>query len=77
VHFATNQTLDRFDALYLRFVTLTCLGCNDVTALSKVARMLLMVGATTGVLYVAVLIARLVALYSRSVKSGTDQQPEA
>ena len=47
------------------FVTLTCLGCNDIVPVSRVARMLMMVEATTGVLYLAVMIARLVALYSR------------
>ena len=75
--FAANQPLGRFDALYLSFVSLTCLGCNDITPISKVARMLLMVESTTGVLYLAVLIARLVTLYSRSVESGTEQQPKA
>lgn len=57
--------MDRFDALYFSFVTLTCLGCNDIVPVSRVARMLMMVEATTGVLYLAVMIARLVALYSR------------
>jgi hypothetical protein len=59
-----NQPLDRFDALYLSYTSLTCLGCGDLTPQSKIARMLLMVESTTGVLYMAVLIARLVALYS-------------
>ncbi|HEV2328988.1 MAG TPA: potassium channel family protein [Verrucomicrobiae bacterium] len=62
---ATNQVMDQFDALYFSFVSLTCLGCNDIVPLSRVARMLMMVEATTGVLYLAVMIARLVALYSR------------
>jgi hypothetical protein len=64
VHLAAGQALGRFDALFLSFVSLTCVGCNDITPLSKVARMLLMVESLTGVLYLAVLIARLVALYS-------------
>lgn len=57
--------LGRFGALYFSFVSLTCLGCNDIIPLSRVARMLMVVEATTGVLYLAVMIARLVALYSR------------
>jgi Ion channel len=57
--------MDRFDALYFSFVTLTCLGCNDIVPVSRVARMLMMVEAATGVLYLGVMIARLVALYSR------------
>jgi hypothetical protein len=51
--------------LVFKIVTLTCLGCNDIVPVSRVARMLMMVEATTGVLYLAVMIARLVALYSR------------
>ena len=58
VHLATGQSLGRFDALFLSFVSLTCLGCNDITPLSKIARMLLMMESLTGVLYLAVLIAR-------------------
>jgi hypothetical protein len=69
--------LGSFDALYLSFVSLTCLGCNDIAAESNVARMLLMVESTTGVLYVAVLMARLVALYSQSVARSPDQQTKA
>ena len=71
-HVIANQPLERFDALYLSFTTLTCLGGSDITPVSKVARMLLMVESTTGVLYVAVLIARLVALYSSPVGGNPD-----
>jgi len=63
--------MDRFDALYFSFVTLTCLGCNDIVPVSREARMLMMVEATTGVLYLAVMIARLVALYSRPDRRPT------
>jgi hypothetical protein len=73
VHLPANQGLGRFDALYLSFVSLTCKGCIDITPLSKVARMLVMMESTIGVLYVAVLIARLVALYSKAVESGREK----
>jgi hypothetical protein len=72
-HLAVNQGLDRFDALYFSFVSLTCLGCNDITAVSRIARMMLMVESATGALFLGVLIARLVALYSRSVQTGRDE----
>jgi hypothetical protein len=72
-HLVANQPLDRFDALYLSFVSLTCLGCNDIAPTSKAARMLLMVESTTGVLFVAVLIARLVALYTQSVAKDSEK----
>ena len=66
VHRASEAgPMDQFDALYFSFVTLSCLGCSDIVPVSRVARMLMMVEATTGVLYLAVMIARLVALYSR------------
>jgi voltage-gated potassium channel len=76
-HLAANKPLDRFDALYFSFVSLTCLGCGDITPQSKIARMLLMVESTTGVLYMAVLIARLVALYSRQPERVSDKQSNA
>jgi Ion channel len=74
VHLAAGEALGRFDALFLSFVSLTCLGCNDITPLSKVARMLLMIESLTGVLYLAVLIARLVALYSHSTRKESARQ---
>jgi Ion channel len=74
VHIAASQGLGRFDALYLSFVTLTCLGCSDITPISKVARMLLAVESMTGVLCLTVLIARLVALYSNKVESDPKKQ---
>jgi hypothetical protein len=45
---------------------LSTVGYGDITPVSKVARMLAALEAMTGLLYVAVLIARLVALYSAS-----------
>jgi hypothetical protein len=77
VHLAANQQMGRFEALYFSFVSLTCVGCSDIMPNSNVARMLLMVESTTGVLYVAVLIARLVALYSHSVQRGPDPHTKA
>jgi hypothetical protein len=53
-----------FNAFYFSFVTLSTVGYGDITPLSSVARMLAVVEAMTGLLYVAVLIARLVSLYS-------------
>jgi hypothetical protein len=73
-HLAANQGLSRFDALYFSYVSLTCLGCGDITPQSNVARMLLMVESTTGVLYIAVLMARLVALYSSQFEKVAEKQ---
>jgi Ion channel len=71
VHLPANQPMGRFDALYFSFTSLTCLGCSTIMPMSNAARMLLMVESTTGVLYVAVLIARLVALYTHSVQRAS------
>jgi voltage-gated potassium channel len=60
----TKQTMAGFNAFYFSFVTLSTVGYGDITPVSKVARMLAATEAITGLLYVAVLIARLVGLYS-------------
>ena len=65
--FNTNeakQSMRAFNAFYFSFITLSTVGYGDITPVSKVARMLAAMEAITGLLYVAVLIARLVALYS-------------
>ncbi|HEY4284250.1 MAG TPA: potassium channel family protein [Chthoniobacterales bacterium] len=67
--FAFNTSGDRqsmrgFNAFYFSFITLSTVGYGDITPVSKVARMLAAMEAMTGLLYVAVLIARLVAIYS-------------
>jgi hypothetical protein len=65
--FNTNegrQSIRGFNAFYFSFVTLSTVGYGDITPVSKVARMLAAMEAMTGLLYVAVLIARLVSLYS-------------
>ena len=53
----------RLDLLYFSFVTLTTLGYGDVAPVSPQARSLATVEAVTGVLYIAILIARLVGLH--------------
>ena len=60
----TKQTMAGFNAFYFSFITLSTVGYGDITPVSKVARMLAATEAITGLLYVAVLIARLVGLYS-------------
>jgi len=64
VGLASQRLMDSFNALYFSFVTLSTLGFGDIVPVSKVARMLSIVEAMTGMFYVTFLIARLVALYS-------------
>jgi hypothetical protein len=61
---ASSQTMNGFTAYYFSFVTLTTVGYGDITPVSNGARALAAMEAMTGTLYVAVLISRLVALYS-------------
>lgn len=53
---------DAHAVTYFSFVTLTTLGYGDITPVHPLARSLAFLEAATGVLYVAVLVARLVAL---------------
>jgi hypothetical protein len=69
-----NPGLGQFDALYFSYVSLTCLGSNGIVPVSKVARMLMVMESLAGVLYLAVLIARLVALYSLEAANEPDDK---
>lgn len=65
--FNTNKgtrSMNGFTGFYFSFITLSTVGYGDITPVSKIARWLAALEAMTGLLYVAVLIARLVALYS-------------
>ena len=61
---AGTHSMNGFNAFYFSFVTLSTVGYGDITPVSKVVRMLAAMEAITGLLYMAILIARLVALYS-------------
>ena len=60
----SGPSFDGFNALYFSFVTLTTMGYGDISPVAPVARMLAILEAVTGVLYLSVLIARLVTLYT-------------
>jgi hypothetical protein len=53
-----------YDMFYFSFTTLTTAGYGDILPLSRQTRMLAAMESVFGVLYLAVLVARLVALYS-------------
>lgn len=61
-----------FDAYYFSFITLSTVGYGDITPLSHGARTLAMTEAMTGTLYVAVLISRLVALYTSQAQTADE-----
>lgn len=63
----SSNTMTPFNAVYFSYITLTTVGYGDVVPVSNVARMLAMTEAMTGTLFIGVLIARLVSLYSTPV----------
>lgn len=71
-----SDSMDGPTAFYFSFVTLSTVGYGDITPVSHVARMLAITEAMTGLLYVAVLIARLVALYSTPDSSPQSNAPD-
>jgi voltage-gated potassium channel len=81
-HFAAGappeRTMKGFEAVYFSFVTLCTVGYGDVVPVSRGAQMLAIAEAATGMFYVTILIARLVAIYSSerpSVKGGDEIAP--
>jgi hypothetical protein len=68
-HPGTSATMSGFTAIYFSFTTLMTVGYGDITPVADVARMLTMLEAMTGTLFVGVMIARLVSLYSASGES--------
>ena len=61
-----SRSMNGFTGFYFSFITLSTVGYGDITPVSQAARWLAAMEAMTGSLYVAVLIARLVSLYSSS-----------
>jgi voltage-gated potassium channel len=68
--FAATSHFSQSSAIYFSFVTLATLGYGDITPRGDIARGLAIVEGVGGQLFLAVLVARLVSLYS---KPGTNQ----
>jgi ion channel len=62
--FAATGEFSRMSALYFSFVTLATLGYGDIVPRTDVARGLAIVEGVGGQLFLAVMVARLVSLYS-------------
>ena len=62
------------DLVYYSYVTLTTLGYGDITPLQPLSRVLSMLEAVCGVLFVAFFVARLVGSYSLG---GSDEPGDA
>lgn len=65
-HPGTPVAMSGFTSMYFSFTTLATLGYGDITPATDIARMLTMLEGMTGTLFVGVMIARLVCLYSAS-----------
>ncbi len=72
-----TNAMGGFTALYFSFITLNTVGYGDIVPGSDLTRMLAMTESTVGVFYMAVLIARLVSLYTprgQGQTSGLDDE---
>ena len=70
-----GQALEGYDALYFSLITLTTIGYGDITPASGPARMLATMEAVTGTMYMAMLVARLVSLYSSGSAAAEQTDP--
>jgi hypothetical protein len=68
------RTLEGFRAFYFSYSTLTTAAYGDIIPVASAVRMLAMTEAMAGMLYVALLIARLVSLYYSRVPSSGGKQ---
>lgn len=64
--FTTNSGFSQTNAIYFSFVTLATLGYGDIAPHGDIARGIAVVEGVGGQLFLAVLVARLVSLYSKS-----------
>jgi voltage-gated potassium channel len=63
-----SHTMKGFNALYFSLVTISTVGYGDIMPTSPLARLMAMAEAVGGILYMALLVARLVAAYSSGNK---------
>jgi hypothetical protein len=69
--FTTSGNFSRMTAIYFSFVTLATLGYGDIAPRTDVARSVAILEGVGGQLFLAVLVARLVSLYSMNTKRGS------
>lgn len=71
----TANDMTNFTSVYFSLVTLTTVGFGDIVPNCQIARMLAAMEAMTGTLFVAILISRLVSLYSRDPRPNAAAAP--
>jgi hypothetical protein len=72
-----GTSMDSFNALYFSFGTLSTVGFGDIVPKSRVARMLAVMEATTGMIYLAIIVARLVSMYSSPAAAPDEPAAQA
>lgn len=70
----SGKGLSPSDAYYLSFMTLTTVGYGDIVPVSRVARMLAVLEAVSGMFYGTIIVARLVSMYSKNVRRAKKHQ---
>lgn len=70
----SHQIFDRLDAIYYSFGTMTSLGAAGITPVTGEARLLTIIEALLGVLFLAVLVSRLLSAYG--VKTTPEKAEE-
>jgi voltage-gated potassium channel len=73
---AIHEVMNARNAYYFSFVTLSTVGYGDIVPISGAARMLAMTEALSGMMYMAVLIARLVALQTAALTQAPVRDPD-
>lgn len=68
-----QNSITGYDIIFFSFITLTTTGYGDITAVTKEARSLALLEAIAGQLYLAILVARLVSLYSVQFTKDKDE----
>jgi len=66
-----GHTMTGFNGLYFSFATLCTVGYGDIAPVSNAARILAMAEAVVGMVYMTVLVARLVSMYSWKTSSDS------
>jgi len=72
-HFSLSKpmghTINSSSFTYFSFITLTTIGYGDITPVSRGAKLLVMMEAILGQLYIAIFLARIIASYQVSRKN--------
>lgn len=71
---AADSTMDVFNAICFSFGSLSTLGFGPVTPVSRLAMMLPLLEAIAGMFYVAILISRLVSLYTSEASEEAQRE---